>query len=986
MAKPSFWNIGRKKPVFLRLRMILLVVLGLIFSSSVSLLPSNSRLLAQKPSPPVGGLFYASASVSSTSEQVKAPSNTEQLMQQGKTLYQAGQFAEAAQSFQQSARVYEFQKDAFNQALALNYLSLTEQKLGRWNQANVAITTSLNLLNQLKLNTSDMKHILALVLNTQGSLQLALGQAENALESWQKAANIYAEIGDTAGKTGTLINQATAFQSLGLYRRTMRIFEQVKKNLDSTPNSLLKISGLRSYGNVLLASGNIDESQKVLEQSLALAQQLPASQEESSILLSLGNAAFALGNRNLLKDTINSEDNFLPSHCAQGTMQESDRPRDRSQKEHRFAISQRLDAKRIAQTNNAESYYRKATELYHKSANKSTLTLTAVQAQLNRLKVLQYLQKQPTDEDLRAIQSSLLNLTPSRGAVYAKVNFAQSLVCLTQGGGEWGEDKRTTREISNSPIQNRATKIQNSQEIIHLLNTAVQQAKDLKDTRAESYSLGYLGQFYEMEKQWSQAQRYTESALNLAQIINAPDIAYQWEWQLGRLLLVQGDRKAATVAYTTAVETLKSIRSDLVALNPDVQFDFRDEVEPVYRQLVALLLQPSQISSEKAGIKGEVSQKNLKQARDAIETLQLAELDNFFRDACITVKPKQIDEVVDNANPATAVFYSIILTDSIETIVKLPQRKELRHYTTDKPKAEVESTLEALRQKLEQRYTFRDREELSKEVYKWIIKPAIADLEQSNVKNLVFVLDGSLRNIPMAALYDGNQYLIEKYSIVLSPGLQLLADKSKRERFEALTAGLTESRLNLSPLPNVATELKQIAAVIPSKQLLNEDFTQKSVEKQVDSASYRIVHLATHGKFSSQQEETFILAWDGKIKIKELGEVLQTREQVVGRSSRVPPPIELLVLSACETATGDKRAALGLAGFAVRSGARSTLASLWQVDDNSTSILMSKFYRQLTRDPKITKAEALRRAQVFVLQDKGHPFYWAPYVLVGNWL
>ncbi|KYC42277.1 hypothetical protein WA1_20075 [Scytonema hofmannii PCC 7110] len=959
MAKPGFWNIARKKPAFLRLRIILLVLLGLIFSSGVSLLLSDSRLMAQNPSLPTGKLFYASTSVSSTNEQVKAPSNTEQLMQQGKTLYQAGQFAEAAQSFQQSARVYESQKDAFNQALALNYLSLTEQKLGQWKQASETITTSLNLLNQSKLNTSDTKQVLALALNTQGSLQLALGQAENALESWQKAANIYAEIGDAVGKTGSLINQATTFQSLGLYRRTMGIFAQIEKNLLSIPNSLVKVSGLRSFGNVLLASGDIDKSQQVLAEGLALTQQLPASQEESSILLSLGNAAFALGNRNLLQDTLNAEDNFLPSHCGQGTIAQSDRPWRKPYPAYRsLNFSQKENRVAGMQTNNAKSYYTKAIDYYQKSANTSTSTLTAVQAQLNRLKVLQSLQEQPTNEDLRAIQSSLSNLTSSRGAVYAKVNFAQSLVCLANG----------------------------DREIIELLNTAVQQARDLKDIRAESYSLGYLGQIYEMSKQWSQAQQYTESALNLAQMINAPDIAYQWQWQLGRLLLARDDIKGAVTAYTAAVETLKSIRSDLVALNPDVQFDFRDEVEPIYRQLVALLLQPSQISSAKAGIKEEVSQKNLKQARDAIETLQLAELDNFFRDACITVQPTQIDEVVDNTNPPTAVFYSIILADRIETIVKLPLSPELRHYTTDKPKAEVESTLEELRQKLEQRYTFRDREELSQEVYNWIIKSAIPDLEKSKVKNLVFVLDGSLRNIPMAALYDGKQYLIEKYSIALSPGLQLLAPNLKRERFEALTAGLTQSRLDFSPLPNVADELQQIAAVIPSKQLVNQDFTDTSIENQVGSASYGVVHLATHGKFSSQLQETFILAWNGKINIKQLREVLQTREQVLRRSSRVPPPIELLVLSACETAAGDKRAALGLAGVAVRSGARSTLASLWQVDDRSTSMLMSKFYQELTLDPNITKAEALRRAQLFVLQDKGHPFYWAPYVLVGNWL
>ncbi|GAA6615529.1 CHAT domain-containing protein [Scytonema sp. NUACC26] len=959
MAKPSFWKIARKKPVFLRWRIILLVVLGLIFSSGLSLVLSSSRLMAQNPSLPIGELFYASTPVSSTNEGVQVPSNTEQLIQKGKVLYQVGQFAEAAQSFQQSARVYESQKDTFNQALALNYLSLTEQKLGQWEQASRTIATSLNLLERSKLNTRDTKHILALALNTQGSLQLALGQAEKALESWQKASNIYNELNDAAGKTGSLINQATAFQSLGLYRRTIRIFEQIEKNLLSTPDSLVKISGLRSFGNVLLASGDIDKSQKVLEQSLALAQQLPASQAESSILLSLGNAAFARGNRNLLRDTIDTEDNFLPSNCRQGTIARSDRPWRKPYPAYRTSNSSQKE-NRVAstQTDPAKAYYTKAIDYYQKSANTSTSTLTAAQARLNRLKVLQSLQEQPTNEDLQAIQSSLSNLTPSRGAVYARVNFAQSLICL----------------------------VHRDRETIQLLNTAVQQARDLKDIRAESYSLGYLGQFYEIAKQWTQAQQYTESALNLAQTIDAPDIAYQWQWQLGRLLLDRGDIKGAVTAYTTAVETLKSIRSDLVALNSDVQFDFRDEVEPIYRQLVALLLQPSQITSAKTGVKAEVSQENLKQARDAIETLQLAELDNFFRDACITVKPTQIDEVVDNTNPPTAIFYSIILADRIETIVKLPLSKELRHYTTDKPKAEVENTLEALRQKLEQRYTFRDREELSQEVYNWIIKPAIADLEKSKVKNLVFVLDGSLRNIPMGALYDGKQYLIEKYSIALSPGLQLLAPNPKRERFQALTAGLTTSRLDFSPLPNVATELEQIAAVIPSKKLVNQDFTDTSIENQVGSASYGVVHLATHGRFSSQLEETFILAWNGKINIKELREVLQTREQVLRRSSRVPPPIELLVLSACETATGDKRAALGLAGVAVRSGARSTLASLWQVDDKSTSMLMSQFYRQLTLDPKITKAEALRRAQLFVLQDKGHPFYWAPYVLVGNWL
>lgn len=955
MAKPNFWNTARKKGIFRKWQIILLALLGFTFSFGVHLLSAASIVPVIEKVPIRSSQPISNVSISHT----EVLERIEQLIENGKTLYQSGQFAFAAQSFQQAAQVYQSQNDALNQALALNFLSLSEQKLGHWNQASVAITTSLDLLNQLKLTTSSTKHILALVLNTQGNLQLALGQAENALQSWQKAAKIYTEIGDTAGNIGSLINQATAFQSLGLYRRTMKIFEQVEKNLLSMPNLLVKSAGLRSWGNWLLASGDIEKSQKMLEQSLTVAQQLRSPQEESATLLSLGNLAFAKGKRNLIKESI-TEDNFLPSRCGQTA---------------------------IAQTEDTKFYFKKASDYYHEIANKSSPPITAIQAQLNRLSVLQFLGQQPTSEYLGSIKSALSNLTPSRAAVYARINFVQSLVCFEK------THKQTTRETFNSPTQNQdfqagakeQAKIQNSEEIVELLNISVQQAKEIKDQRAESYSLGYLAQFYEMRKQFPNAQRYTESSLNLAQLINAPDIAYHWEWQLGRLLMAQGDSEGAVAAYTTAVATLHTLRGDLVALNADTQFDFRDEVEPVYRQLVGLLLQSDQTSTDKAVTK-EVSQKNLKQARNAIEALQLAELDNFFQDACITIQPTQIDEVVDNSNPVTAVFYSIILADRIEIIVKLPHSQELRHYTTYKPKVEVENTLEALRQKLEQRYTFRDREDLSQEVYNWIIKPAIADLEQSNVKNLVFVMDGSLQNIPMAALYDGKQYLIEKYSVALSPGLQLLAPKQKQRRLEALIAGLTESRQGFSSLSNVGTELQQIESIIPSKQLINQAFTSINIEQQVSAISFPVVHLATHGKFSSKLEDTYILAWNDKIKIKQLREILQTREQVVGRSNRVPPPIELLVLSACETATGDKRAALGLAGVAVRSGARSTLASLWQVDDKSTSVLMSEFYRQLTQNANLSKAEALRRAQEFLLKDKGHPFYWAPYVLVGNWL
>jgi CHAT domain-containing protein len=153
----------------------------------------------------------------------------------------------------------------------------------------------------------------------------------------------------------------------------------------------------------------------------------------------------------------------------------------------------------------------------------------------------------------------------------------------------------------------------------------------------------------------------------------------------------------------------------------------------------------------------------------------------------------------------------------------------------------------------------------------------------------------------------------------------------------------------------------------------------------VAGTPYPIVHLATHGQFSSQADETFILTWDDKIEVNQLSSMLQTAE--LARDSA----LELLVLSACETAAGDARSALGLAGVAVRSGARSTIATLWRVNDEASAKLMGQFYDQIVHASKtsISKAEALRSAQLSILRDPNfgqEPYYWAAYVLIGNWI
>ena len=930
-------------------------------------------------------LFFLSIAIPSVIARVSASTPIVQpaLAAQARTLYQAGRFTEAAIAWQQAAADFATQGDVLNQAMALSNLSLSDQQLGQWEQAKQALTESLNLLEKQP-RKPDQLRIIAQTLDIQGQLQLALGQSEDALKTWQQTTDIYTQIGNKDGITQSQINQAQAMQDLGLYpkacktllaalkleNRECKISDKQLQNIQNQPvekGNFASLLALRSLGNVLRVIGSGEQSQKVLEASLQLAQQLGDSQNIAAAYLSLGNTARTLANREILK------------------------PPER------------------------ENYRQAGLNDYDEAVRLSPSPTTRLQAQLNQLSLLLEMGNWSEAQDLwPSLKSQLDSLPPSKTKVYAQINLAQSLMKLgTWERGLGSEDKVLGKEtnpqslIANPPLPpltkgGSELAIPNSQNIDQILVTAGELAQSLGEQRAQAYAIGNRGKLYELNQQWQQAEDFTRQALSLAPTFKAPDAAYQLFWQLGRIRKAQGDTESAIAGYTEAVNTLKSLRSDLVAISSDVQFSFRESVEPVYRQLVELLLEPPRTPPYQEGEGGVLSQKNLIQARQAIESLQLAELDNFFREACISVNPVQIDQVDKN----TAVIYSVILANRLEVVLSLPGQP-LRHYSTPILQNKVEKTLAQLRQNIayedfpianrgaEARQAIVNAKprsgrkavhpnflSLSQQMYDWLIRPAETYLANSDVKTLVFVLDGVLRNIPMAVLHDGKQYLIEKYGIALTPGLQVLDPKPiARQELRTLTAGLSKTTQGYIALDNVENEVKQIKQQMPRSQvLLNESFTKLNFKAAINSVPFPVVHLATHGQFSSQAENTFILTWDDRINANELNSLLRA-------DTRQTRPIELLVLSACETAAGDQRAALGLAGVAVRAGARSTVASLWSVSDEATAMLMTKFYQELASN-KVTKAEALQLAQRAVRQDEkfSHPYFWAAFVLVGNWL
>ena len=291
----------------------------------------------------------------------------------------------------------------------------------------------------------------------------------------------------------------------------------------------------------------------------------------------------------------------------------------------------------------------------------------------------------------------------------------------------------------------------------------------------------------------------------------------------------------------------------------------------------------------------------------------------------------------------------------------------------------------------------------ARQLYQWLIAPLEADLKEAGINTLLFYLDEELRSIPLAALYDGQKFLIENYNFSLIPSLSLTnASYERLENAKVLAMGMSEF-VHKPTLPSVPTELLTITEKLWSGEvLLNQSFTLENFQKKRSQQTFKIIHMATHANFSAKNPP-YIQLWDRKLPLKELRDLEWYKQ----------PQVELLVLSACETGLGyNQETEIGFAGLAHQAGVKSALASLWQVSDAGTLGLMIEFYRNLKSSS--IKAEALRQSQLALLRGKieiesglldstrgdvsvsknlalrlqtenfAHPYYWASFTIIGS--
>lgn len=486
-------------------------------------------------------------------------------------------------------------------------------------------------------------------------------------------------------------------------------------------------------------------------------------------------------------------------------------------------------------------------------------------------------------------------------------------------------------------------------------------ATQFQHSRSQAEALLLIGQARQQLRR-SDFDSLQKSAA-LAQSIRAWDIAYLAHGSLAAIYQEAGQLDHAKTYYQSAVNNLNRLRQTLKGNNSRLQAEFYQSVKPIYQNYLELLFQDSNQISEIIKIS---------------TALQVAELENFL--GCQLEDWQQLSQLQQTDN--TSLIYIIRGIKSYQVIIRTPNQPDYTYLvdaeSLDKAtynfSVNIRSgNLYALPSKVVKTY--------GKNLYDIFLKPALGHLPQTGT--LAFILDPSLQDMPFDFLYDGEYYLTQNYSFSLALGGQIRQPKLlDRKNFKVLLAGVSNIApsfdTEFSQLIGVDAEFRQIAAILRSKVLLNQDFTIKKFQELLENQDYPIIHLASHGKFSSNPRENGIFAWDKQLD-------MYTLRQLIDRQSKQRNSIELLVLSACETAKGDQRSVLGLAGVAAQAGARSTVASLWLVNEESTVALMSEFYQGLKNG--LSKAEALRQAKLTLINssDFNHPFFWGSFQLIGSW-
>ncbi|PZD74984.1 Glucose starvation-inducible protein B [Acaryochloris thomasi RCC1774] len=881
----------------------------------------------------------------------------------GDVYYYQSQYLQALKSYQESFATQQAilapnPADLKTQAVLLNDLGLVSNRLDQKRRALEFYNQALPITKAVKDRNSE-----AATLNNIGSVYADLGQKQRALAFYNQALPITKAVKDRDSEAATFNNIGRIYADLGQKQKALKFYDRALPILKEIGNRSGEATILNNLGGIYADLGQKQKALKFYDRALPILKEIGNRNGEAITLNNMGGVYNDLDQRQKALDLYNQA---LPIRREVG---------DRSGE--------------AATLNNIGSIYddlgqrQKALDLYNQAL---------------------LLQKEIGD---RSGEATTLN---NIGSVYDDLGqqqraldlYNQALSIRREVGDRGGE----AGTLNNIGVLLSA---QNQSELAIIF---YKQSVNIKESlRDEIRSLS-------SELQQSYTQTIASTYRDLANLLLQQDRVLEAQQVLDLLKVQELDDYLSQVRGNTKTSKgVTVLKPELAILNQ--LSESQENVIQLGQELTKLrhISQDDRTQTQQKRIDQLVKlQQNLNQdfnqfiASPAVQTA-LGQLSRTAQRQSVDLA--DLDALRDNLKQLNAVLlYPLILEDRLELVITTPNSAPIRR-TVSVSRQELNQTIVAFRRALQDRRSS-DVKPLAQKLYSWLVQPIEADLKQANAETIIYAPDGQLRYIPLPALHDGDQWLVQRLRVNNITAKSFSNLNPQTQGPLSILAGAFVSgqysfqvgaeQFAFSGLPFAGKEVSQLVTTIPgTTRLLDQDFSVAKFQPRMNEHS--IVHLATHAAFvPGQPEDSFILFGNGdRATLRDIGSWSLFN-------------VDLVVLSACETGLGGKfgngEEVLGLGYQFQNRGAKATLASLWQVDDGGTQMLMSAFYGNLKAGP-VSKAEALRQAQIAMITGRdssmsdqrgsikvvddqprkqkqknnlSHPYYWAPFILIGNGL
>ncbi|NMG07424.1 tetratricopeptide repeat protein [Brasilonema sp. UFV-L1] len=888
----------------------------------------------------------------------------ERLYEQGVKQYDSSQFQKALEIFQKALVIYQEIGEQQGILDTLNSLGAASKELGQYSQALKFYQQALAFSREVnvgKVPNQEEKKAIGIILDNIGSVYQSMGQSSQALKYYQQSLSLMQEIEDKLGIGSALNSIGGIYYETGQYAKALNLFQQALTSVRKAKSSLEEANNLESIGLVYSEIGQYSQALKYYQQALAIWEKIGNEEGKAT---SYNNIGFAYNQMKKYSEALNYYQQAL-------------------------AVFKKIDNQtKIGSTFNNIGFVYQQLGQYSQAIESLEQALTILQKIGERAVVGRTL-------------DSMGSAYKSMGKYSQALTSYQQALAVSREVGERGAERITLGNIGD--LLARQNKPQLAiifyKQSVNVTEAIRNELRSLPREQQQSYTATVADTYRRLADLLLQQDRVLEAqqVLDLLKIQELDDY----------LRDVRGNEKTSKGVESPSPE--QSINQGLKVI--------ADKQIEISRQLGDLQKIPP------TNRKPEQKEKIV-----ALEANLLTEFNQFIDSPEVNawlkqLSPKALQQMIplsflnslrDNLqrlNQNAVLLYPLILENRLELVLATSNAPPI-HRTVSIKKEEVNRVILDFRRALEDPES--NATVPAEKLYELLIKPIEQDLSNADAKTIIYAPDGPLRYIPLAALYDGKQWLAQRFRTNNITAVSLTdLDTQPLAQIKVLAGATTQRRvvqiestsLAFKALEYAGAEVKNLATMMPgTKTLLDDEFNRQTIISSLNI--YTIIHMATHAKFvNGKPEYSFILMGDGGlIKLPEIQQLSL-------------PNVDLVVLSACETAVGDQigqgEEILGFGYQIERTGARAAIASLWAVSDGGTEALMNAFYAFLSQG-KMSKAEALRQAQIATItgdyskitqdQDKGilkstrdnlptqianrlsHPYYWAPFILIGNGL